>query len=114
MATDPTVSDPDHYRVVFENDAVRVLEYTDSPGDVTKDHDHPDSVMITLSSFRRRISSGTQTRDVHLDAGEARWVPAQRHKGENIGSTPSHSIFVELKIGSVNGRAPDARLGPAD
>jgi hypothetical protein len=28
---DPTVTDPDKYRVVFENEAVRVLEYRDDP-----------------------------------------------------------------------------------
>jgi beta-alanine degradation protein BauB len=29
---DPVVTDPDKYRVVFENERVRVLEYLDSPG----------------------------------------------------------------------------------
>ncbi len=32
MALDPVVTNPDHYTVVFENDRVRVLEYTDRPG----------------------------------------------------------------------------------
>ncbi len=30
---DPTVTDPDLYRVIFENDRVRVLEYRDGPGE---------------------------------------------------------------------------------
>ena len=30
--SDPTVTDPDKYRVVFENERVRVLEYRDDPG----------------------------------------------------------------------------------
>ena len=42
------------YRTIFENDRVRVLEYTDKPGYRTTRHGHPDSVMYTLSSFRRR------------------------------------------------------------
>jgi hypothetical protein len=42
---DPIVTDPEHYRVIFENERVRVLEYTDVPGDSTHVHEHPDSVM---------------------------------------------------------------------
>ncbi len=97
---DPTVTDPDKYRVVFENDRVRVLEYRDQPGAKTSPHDHPDSVMITLTSFRRRLVSGEQSRDVEMDSGEARWLDAQTHSGENIGDTPTHVVFVELKGGA--------------
>ena len=64
MNLDPVETNPDHYRVVFENDRVRVLEYTDRPGDRTTPHEHPDSVMHTLSSFRRRLSAGHEQRDV--------------------------------------------------
>jgi beta-alanine degradation protein BauB len=52
---DPTVTDPDKYAVLFENDRVRVLEYRDEPGARTSPHDHPDSVIVTLSGFERRL-----------------------------------------------------------
>ncbi|HSR28072.1 MAG TPA: cytoplasmic protein, partial [Actinomycetes bacterium] len=35
MPSDPTITDPGLYRVVFENDRVRVLEHRDRPGDRT-------------------------------------------------------------------------------
>ena len=94
---DPAVADPDFYTVIFENDRVRVLEYRDQPGDQTHPHRHPDSVMYTLSSFRRRISDGHRYVDVDMPAGTVRWVGAQEHSGHNVGETPTHSIFVELK-----------------
>jgi quercetin dioxygenase-like cupin family protein len=94
---DPTATDPDKYKVVFENDRVRVLEYRDEPGAKTNPHDHPDSVMVTLSGFDRRLTVGEQSRDVRLEEGEVRWLDAHRHSGENTGSTPTHVIFVELK-----------------
>jgi hypothetical protein len=95
---DPTVTDPDKYRVLLENDRVRVLEYRDRPGQHTSPHDHPDSVMVTLSAFDRRLVTGSgDTRDVHLEPGEARWLDAQTHTGENTGATPTHVVFVELK-----------------
>ena len=109
MDADPATTNPDHYKVVFENDRVRVLEYTDRPGDRTTPHEHPDSVMHTLTSFRRRLHQGGQHRDVEIEAGTTGWLPAQRHAGENIGDTPTHVLFVELKEGA--GTAGDA-LGP--
>lgn len=51
---DLTITDPDKYTVVLENERVRVLEYRDEPGAKTSPHYHPDSVMITLSGFDRR------------------------------------------------------------
>jgi beta-alanine degradation protein BauB len=111
MSLDPVITNPDHYKVIFENETVRVLEYTDQPGDKTTPHQHPDSVMYTLSSFRRRLSSGAGNRDVDMAAGVTSWLPAQQHHGENIGATPTHVIFVELKAGTANPTA-SAVLGP--
>jgi hypothetical protein len=111
MSMDPVETDPDHYKVIFENDRVRVLEYTDRPGDSTNSHEHPDSVMYTLSSFRRRLYHGDAQREVELTAGTVGWVPAQRHRGENIGDTPSHSIFVELKTSAAEDSGAE-HLGP--
>ena len=97
MSLDPAETNPDHYKVIFENERVRVLEYTDLPGTVTTPHAHPDSVMYTLSSFRRRLVQGDVQREVEIAAGTVGWLPAQQHHGENIGETPTHAIFVELK-----------------
>src|SRR4051794_9363702 len=82
MTLDPVETNPDRYAIVYENDRVRVLEYTDSPGDRTTPHEHPDSVMYTLSSFRRRLHQGDERRDVEMPAGLTGWLPAQLHAGE--------------------------------
>ncbi|MFE6055252.1 cytoplasmic protein [Kitasatospora sp. NPDC056446] len=95
---DPTVTDPELYSVIFENARVRVLEYRDTPGARTRLHHHPDSVMITLSTFRRRMTMGDTVVEVERGpAHEANWLPARTHIGENIGTTDTHVIFVELK-----------------
>lgn len=111
MTDDPTTTNPDLYTIVFENDRVRVLEYVDRPGDRTTPHSHPDSVMVTLSDFDRRLSVGDQQREVSLKAGLATWLPAQSHSGENIGTTATHTIFVELKEPSSRSAQPPV-LGP--
>ena len=110
---DPTQTNPELYKVIFENERVRVLEYRDRPGDRTRPHTHPDSVMVTLSAFRRRISGEAGSVEVKLGAGEVRWLGAQEHSGENTGDTDTVSIFVELKEPRPAGiRAAGAGLGP--
>ncbi len=113
MSLDPVESNPEHYKVVFENDRVRVLEYTDQPGDRTTPHAHPDSVMHTLSTFRRRLVSGDASREVAMEAGFTGWLPAQVHHGENIGDTATHVVFVELKEPPPAG-ADQGGLGPQE
>jgi hypothetical protein len=40
-----------------------------------------------------------------------RWLSAQTHSGENIGDTPTHVVFVELKRAADG--AGEAMLGPS-
>jgi quercetin dioxygenase-like cupin family protein len=108
MSLDPVVSNPDLYRVVFENARVRVLEYSDNPGDKSTPHVHPDSVMVTLSSFRRRLAAGGRQFETELPAGVAVWIPAQSHTGENIGETDTRTVLIELKEDDPN---PPERRG---
>lgn len=95
---DPTHTDPDKYKTLFENEQVRVLEYRDTPGTKTQPHRHPNSVLLTLSNFRRRLTVGEEVREITVEPGLAVWSPAQVHVGENIGSTDTRVIFVELKV----------------
>ena len=95
---DPVVTDGDKYKVVLENDRVRVLEYRDSPGGRTSPHHHSDFVLCALSAFRRRfvLADGREVvRDVR--PGDVAWSQAQSHIGENVGTTDTHVLIVELK-----------------
>jgi hypothetical protein len=113
MDADPVETNPGLYAVVFENERVRVLEYRDSPGAQTVPHHHPDSVMVTLSAFDRRLSADERTVDVSMPSGAARWLDAQTHSGENTGTGDTHVIFIELKEPAPTSRTTEA-LGPSD
>jgi quercetin dioxygenase-like cupin family protein len=113
MSLDPTVTDPDRYKVIFENERVRVLEYRDKPGDSTSPHRHPDSVMFTLSSFERRLVHGERETEVQMVAGKAGWLAAQEHHGHNIGTTDTHVLFVELKEPAPGGPPASEPIGPS-
>jgi quercetin dioxygenase-like cupin family protein len=95
---DPTVTDGDKYKVVLENDRVRVLEYRDSPGERTSPHHHPDYVLCALSAFRRRLVLSEGREAVReFRPGEVAFGKAQSHIGENVGSSETHVLIVELK-----------------
>lgn len=96
---DPTMTDPDKYKVIFENEHVRVLDYRDKPGQKTAPHYHPDFVLVALSSFRRTLTLPELGREAtrEVKAGDTVWSPAQVHIGENVGDTDTHVIMVELK-----------------
>ena len=111
VTDDPTRTNPDFYRTLWENDFVRVLEYNDEPGEQTTPHEHPNSVMVTLSAFSRRLSAGGREFNVTMDAGQVVWLPAQRHTGQNTGLTPTHNILIELK-GEAAGTPGERTLGP--
>src|SRR5512143_337635 len=83
---DPVVTDGDKYKVVFENERVRVLEYRDLPGQRTSPHHHPDYVLCTFSAFKRRLVLSDGREAVReFRPGEIAWGKAQSHIGENIG-----------------------------
>jgi quercetin dioxygenase-like cupin family protein len=97
-ADNPTVTDPDKYKAVMENKRVRVLRYHDEPGDKTNQHSHPDSLLYALSAFRRRLifPDGTM-KERDFEPGDVMWIPAQTHVGENIGSTATEVLLIEMK-----------------
>lgn len=97
-AADPTTTDGDKYKVKFENDRVRVLEYTDKPGEKTQQHDHPAFVLYVVSPFKRTLTlpdGKVLTRE--FKAGDVMWSDAQTHIGENVGTSPTHVIMIEMK-----------------
>jgi len=97
-AQDPAKTDSDKYKVVLENERVRILEYRDKPGEKTTMHVHPDFVVVARSAFRRRLTlPGGKTMVREFRPGEVLWTDGQSHIGENIGDTDTHVLIIELK-----------------
>jgi hypothetical protein len=96
---DPTVTDPDKYKVILENDQIRLIDYRDKPGDKTKQHHHRPFVLYVLSPFKRRLTFPDGTvKEREFKTGEALWMGEQIHVGQNIGTTESHALLVEPKV----------------
>jgi quercetin dioxygenase-like cupin family protein len=102
-AQDPAHTDGDKYKPILDNACVRVLEYRDRPGERTQQHAHPAFVLYALTPFKRTLTlPDGQVLTREFKAGDVMWSPAQTHIGENVGSTPTHVLIVELKPGAAN------------
>lgn len=92
---------PRAYRVAFENDRLRVLEFTGRPGmGICGEgmHSHPAHLTVVLTDWQGRASTpGSPERDRSRKAGDVFWSEAEIHKVENTGRMTSRVLIVELK-----------------
>ena len=98
MAPDPAQVAPGVYKVLFENERVRLLEVRERSGESTAMHSHPDYLVHALSDGRVKLTSPSgDTVEVDVKAGDVMWREAEEHATENIGTTDLHALFFELK-----------------
>ena len=99
-AQDAVAVDPQHHKVEFENDQVRVLRITFPPGEQSVMHSHPCAVAIGLtdSSLIFHLPDGA-TREAKLKSGQVTNAKPTVHAPENRASTPAQVILVEMKAG---------------
>jgi hypothetical protein len=101
LAQDAATTAPRSYRVLLENDRVRVLEYKSRPGfGVCGEgmHSHPDHVTISLTGAKLKATmpdGTTSFKDV--PAGTVFFAPAETHSAEIIGGFGTLTYIIELK-----------------
>jgi quercetin dioxygenase-like cupin family protein len=96
---------PKHHALLFENEAVRVLDTRIAPGETVPLHTHrwPSALYIlTWSDFVRRDREGKVIVDSRaggkLAEGSALWSgPLAAHTLENVGTSEIRAISVEVK-----------------
>jgi beta-alanine degradation protein BauB len=103
LNTQTTWPDPAHvakdvYKLVMENDRVRVFEVTFKPGQEAVMHGHPDHVVYVLADYTLdlRLPDG-KSQEVPLKAGQTIWMGAGPHAARNIGKTEGRALVIELK-----------------
>ena len=104
MSEDAAVVASNAYKVVLENDQIRVLELRMDPGERTAPHAHPDMVAIMINGGTFRFGgphSSTTPSDLEIEGGSVSYQPADRHTTENIGEKPVFGFLIELKNGST-------------
>ena len=98
MAQDPVPLYPDNYKVLLENERVRVLDFQLKKGAKEEFHAHPAAVTYVLAPFKIRFTfpDGT-TRIREAKAGDFFYGDALTHASENIGDTDAHGLLIEMK-----------------
>lgn len=103
---DALIASPQHHRLLFENEFVRVLDTNIPPGEITNLHTHqyPASLyVLSWSDFIRYDEKGTvwvdsKTLSEMPTVGMALWSgPLPAHRLKNVGGHELHVISVEVK-----------------
>lgn len=97
QAQDPVKVSAGAYKLVSENNRVRILEVTLKPGDSIPVHSHPDHVAIAIVDCKIAITKGGKAQEADLKAGQTLWIPAESHSAKNIGTSMVRLVVVELK-----------------
>jgi beta-alanine degradation protein BauB len=96
---DPVRLSPQYYRVLLENDEVRVLEYRLKPGQKEVMHSHPRGFVYYFNDTRLKITSPEgKTEESVFTMGQTIWREPVMHAVENVGTTEVHALALELKI----------------
>jgi mannose-6-phosphate isomerase-like protein (cupin superfamily) len=103
---DPVAAAPEHHRVLFENQRVRVLETVIGPGEMVPLHSHVwPSVSYYLATGPMvrydavgNVDIDSRSTGIEIDPGSVTWLPpTPPHSVENIGDREIRAITVELK-----------------
>lgn len=94
---DPVKVAPKNYKVILENDEVRVLDFTGKAGDKIAMHYHPDHTAYVIKGGKAKFTSDGKTTDLDMKEGTAMFVKAGSHSVEVIGPGELHVIIVEAK-----------------
>jgi quercetin dioxygenase-like cupin family protein len=115
FAQDPVKLAPQFYRVVLDDEDVRVIDYHLKPGEREPMHSHPSGVLVyyfTDAKARVTLPDG-KTAEGTNSAGDIVWRDPVTHFAENTGSSEVHTVLVEPKVSckppSVAVRAQESR-----
>lgn len=105
-AQDAAKVQPQSYRVAFENDKLRVLDYNSRPGmGVCGNgmHSHPAHLTVVVSGGSVRINTpdGKTVEQHDIPVGVVFWSEAETHNVENISGSNMRSLIIELKTGKA-------------
>jgi oxalate decarboxylase/phosphoglucose isomerase-like protein (cupin superfamily) len=98
-AQDVMKAAPGHYKVLVENDHVRVVENTLAPGEKDPLHTHPAGWYYVNAPGRMKVTTAEGKVSIWAPKlGDSGWMEAEgAHTSENVGTTTMSFILVEVK-----------------
>ena len=95
---DPVQASPDNYKVLMENDEVRVLDMTVKAGESDRMHSHHSETAYFAKGSKIKIHlPDGQAMEADVPDGHVMWHEEWTHRVENVGTSDLHAIIVEAK-----------------
>jgi len=101
---DALVADPKHYKLEFENDRMRVLRLALKADEAVPVHDDRDALFICIAAgsdkachVRLTKPGDRSSQDIHLQAGESRWIYGDTRSEKNLSSQPLEMLVIETR-----------------
>jgi oxalate decarboxylase/phosphoglucose isomerase-like protein (cupin superfamily) len=96
----PVQASPRNYRLLLENERVRVLEMRLPSGQRDERHSHPAETVYFVKGGKARIMlEDGGAADVDLPDGHVMWHEPWTHQVENVGTSDIYAVIVESKAG---------------
>jgi hypothetical protein len=90
--------DPKHYRLEFENEKVRALRVTLGPDESVPMHDAAAATLVCITDCHVRFTPpGGRVQDVHMEAGQTRWIWDQSRSEKNLSTHKLELLWIETK-----------------
>ncbi len=99
FAQDPAKLAPQNYKVLFENQQMRVIEYRLKPGEREPMHSHPYGMFVYFLSdakIRTTFPDGKTSED-SKHRGDTVWRDPVTHATENVGNAEARALLIEPK-----------------
>ena len=95
---DPVEVSPKNYRVLLENDHVRVLAMDLKAGEKDEVHSHPSETVYFIKGGKAKITlPDGGSMEAELPDGHVMWHEGWTHQVENQGNSDIKAIIVESK-----------------
>jgi hypothetical protein len=100
QTAEPTYKgDPDVYKIIYEDENLRIIEATRKAGVTDKIHGHPvASVVYAVTDCKTKQTANGKSAETDTKAGAIRALPIiPAHTAENTGANDCKQLFIERK-----------------
>ena len=89
---------PKNCQVLLDNDRVRVIRVVLKPGEKLPMHSHPANALYSMTAGKTKYTlADGKTEERELKSGQTTWSEPGSHSTENIGTTETRALVIELK-----------------
>ncbi len=95
---DPVRVDPQHFRLDFQNQRVRVVHLTMKGSERSPMHEEPNILAVCIKECHLRLTRPDgKIQDLHMQAGDTHWVWEDTRSEKNLGKEPLEMLLIEVK-----------------